>query len=46
MVPIGNTGRRKGDGNHSPPKTKVVQDLERNVSNKTIINKLYQGNNK
>jgi chromosome segregation ATPase len=38
MVPSGNTGRRKRDGNHSPPKTKVVQDLERNVSNKTKIN--------
>jgi hypothetical protein len=38
MVPSGNTGRRKRDGNHSPPKTKVVQDLERNDSNKTKIN--------
>jgi hypothetical protein len=43
-------GRRKGERNHSPPKNKVVQDLERNEengypdpdSNKTKI-KLYQG---
>jgi hypothetical protein len=28
MVPSGNTGRRKMDENHSPPKDKVVQDLE------------------
>jgi hypothetical protein len=46
MVPSGNMGRRKRDGNHSPPKNKVVQDLERNEkngypdpdSNKTKIN--------
>jgi hypothetical protein len=39
-------GRRKRDGNHSPPKNKVVQDLEQNEengypdtnSNKTKIN--------
>jgi hypothetical protein len=39
-------GRRKRDGNHSPPQNKVVQDLERNEengcpdpeSNKTKIN--------
>jgi hypothetical protein len=33
MVPRGNMGRRKGEGNHSPPKNKVVQDLERNEEN-------------
>jgi hypothetical protein len=46
MVPSGNMGRRKRDGNHSPPKNKVVQDLEGNEenrhpdpdSNKTRIN--------
>jgi hypothetical protein len=39
-------GRRKWEGNHSPPKNKVVQDLEQNEengypdlnSNKTKIN--------
>jgi hypothetical protein len=39
-------GKRKRDGNHSPPKNKVLQDLERNEengypdpdSNKTKIN--------
>jgi hypothetical protein len=39
-------GRRKNDGNHSPPKNKIVQDLELNEengyphseSNKTKIN--------
>jgi hypothetical protein len=39
-------GRRKRDGNHSPPQNKVVQDLEQNEengypdpdSNKTKIN--------
>jgi hypothetical protein len=39
-------GRRKREGNHSPPKNKVVQDLEQNEehkcpdsdSNKTKIN--------
>jgi hypothetical protein len=46
MVPSGNMGRRKMEGNHSPPKNKVVQYLERNEengysdpdSNKTKIN--------
>jgi hypothetical protein len=46
MVHSGNMGRRKRDGNHSPPKNKVVQDLEWNekngysdpVSNETKIN--------
>jgi hypothetical protein len=46
MVVSGNVGRRKRDGNHSPPKNKVVQDLEQNEengypdpdSNKTKIN--------
>jgi hypothetical protein len=46
MVPSGNMGRRKREGNHSPPKNKVVQDLKRNKenghpdpdSNKTKIN--------
>jgi hypothetical protein len=46
MVPSGNMGRRKRDENHSPPKNKVVQDLEKNEenrypdpdSNKTKIN--------
>jgi hypothetical protein len=46
MVPSGNMGRRKRDGNHSPPENKVVQDLEKNEengypdpdSNKTKIN--------
>jgi hypothetical protein len=28
MVPNGNMGRTKRDGNHSPPKNIVVQDLE------------------
>jgi hypothetical protein len=27
-VPSGNIGRRKREGNHSPSKNKVVQDLE------------------
>jgi hypothetical protein len=27
-VPNGNMERRKRDGNHSPPKNKVVEDLE------------------
>jgi hypothetical protein len=30
-------GRRKRDGNHSPPKNKVVQDFERNEENRTQI---------
>jgi hypothetical protein len=46
MVPNGNMGRRKRDGNHSPLHNKVVQDLEQNEenrypdpdSNKTKIN--------
>jgi hypothetical protein len=46
MVPIGNMGRQKRDGNHSATKNKVVQDLDRNEengypdpdSNKTKIN--------
>jgi hypothetical protein len=46
MVPSGNMGRRKRDGNHSPSKNKVVQNLEQNEengypdpdSNKTKIN--------
>jgi hypothetical protein len=46
MVPSGNMGRWKRNGNHSPPKNKVVQDLEWNKenrypdpdSNKTKIN--------
>jgi hypothetical protein len=44
MVPSGNMGRRKRDGNHFALKNKVVQDLEQNEenrypdSNKTKIN--------
>jgi hypothetical protein len=46
MVPSGKMGRTKRGGNHSPPKNKVVQDLEQNEengypdpdSNKTKIN--------
>jgi hypothetical protein len=33
MVPSGNMGRRKRDGNHSSPKNKVVRDLEQNEEN-------------
>jgi disulfide oxidoreductase YuzD len=33
MVPSGSMGRGKRDGNHSPPKNKVVQDLEQNEEN-------------
>jgi hypothetical protein len=33
MVPSGNMGRRKRDGNHSTPKKKAVQDLELNEEN-------------
>jgi hypothetical protein len=33
MAPSGNMGRRKRDVNHSPPKNKVVQDLEQNEEN-------------
>jgi hypothetical protein len=29
MLLSGNMGRRKRDGNHSPPKNKVVQDLSK-----------------
>jgi hypothetical protein len=46
MVPSGNMGRRKRDGNQSSPQNKVVQDSEQNEenrypnpdSNKTKIN--------
>jgi hypothetical protein len=46
MVPSGNMGRWKRDGNHSPSQNKLVQDSERNEenrypdpdSNKTKIN--------
>jgi hypothetical protein len=46
MIPSGNMGRRKREGNHFPPPKKVVQDLEQNEeneypdpdSNKTKIN--------
>jgi hypothetical protein len=46
MVPSGNMGRRQRDGNHSPPKNKLLQDSEGNEenrhpdpdSNKTKIN--------
>jgi hypothetical protein len=46
MVPSGNMGRQKRDGNHSSPKNKLVQDSEQNEengypepdSNKTKIN--------
>jgi hypothetical protein len=41
MVPSGNTGRRKGDGNQSSPKNKVVQDPD---SNKTKINYTKESN--
>jgi ABC-type phosphate transport system auxiliary subunit len=34
MVPSGNMGRRKREGNHSPLKNKVVQDLEQNEENR------------
>jgi hypothetical protein len=49
MAPSGNMGRRKRDGNHSPTKNKVVQDLERNKENRypdpdsNKQDKLYQG---
>jgi hypothetical protein len=33
MVPSGNMGRRKRDGNHSPHKNKLVQDSEGNEEN-------------
>jgi hypothetical protein len=46
MIPSGNMGRRKRDGNHSSPQNKVLQDLEQNEgkrypnpdANKTKIN--------
>jgi hypothetical protein len=46
MLPSGNMGRRKREGNYFPPKHKVLQDLEQNEdngypdpdSNKTKIN--------
>jgi hypothetical protein len=34
MVPSGNMGRRKREGNHSPPQNKVVQVLEQNEENR------------
>jgi hypothetical protein len=33
MVPSGIMGRRKREGNHSPPENKVAQDLEWNEEN-------------
>jgi hypothetical protein len=33
MVPSGNMGRQKRDGNHSSPKNKLVQDSEQNEEN-------------
>jgi hypothetical protein len=43
MIPSGNMGRQKRDGNHSSPKNKLVQDSEGNEntypdpdSNKTM----------
>jgi hypothetical protein len=33
MIPSGKMGRRKREGNHSPPKNKVVQDLQQNEEN-------------
>jgi hypothetical protein len=52
MVPSGNKGRRKRDGNHSPHKNKLVQDSEGNEengypdpdSNKTKINYVKEPN--
>jgi hypothetical protein len=34
MVPSGNMGKRKWDGNHSSLQNKVVQDLEQNEENR------------
>jgi hypothetical protein len=34
MLPIGNTGRWKRDGSHSPSKNKLVQDSEGNEENR------------
>jgi hypothetical protein len=48
MVPSGIIGRQKRDGNHSPPKNELVQDLEQNKENgypdpdSNKKNKLYQ----
>jgi hypothetical protein len=33
MVPSGNMGRQKRDGNHCPPKNKLVQDSKGNKEN-------------
>jgi hypothetical protein len=52
MVSSGNMGRRKRDGNNSPSKNKVLQDLEWNEkngypdpdSNKTKINYTKENN--
>jgi hypothetical protein len=33
MLPTGNMGRRKREGNYSPSKNKVLQDLEWNEEN-------------
>jgi hypothetical protein len=52
MVPSGNMGTRRKDGNHSSPQNKVVQDLEQNEengypdtdSNKTNINYIQEPN--
>jgi hypothetical protein len=52
MLPSGNIGRSKRDGNYFPPKNKVVQDLEKNEengypdpdSNKTKINYIKEPN--
>jgi hypothetical protein len=30
-------GRRKGDGNHSPPKTNLIQDSEGNEENGYLV---------
>jgi hypothetical protein len=34
MVPSGNMGRQKRDGNHYPPKNKLVLDSEGNEENR------------
>jgi hypothetical protein len=36
MVPSGNMGRWKKDGNHSPSKNKLVQDSEENEENRYL----------
>jgi hypothetical protein len=33
MLPSGNMGRRKREGNHSLPQNKELQDLEQNEEN-------------